>query len=73
MLHVRVYGSKADEDIKKITHAVVTQQVFINLLEIVMEPFMGRDCTATMDSAYMGELMAQVATKGWKLNVVGTT
>ena len=34
---------------------------------------MGRGCTCTMDSAYMGELLAQVATKAWKMNVVGIT
>ena len=58
MLHVRVYGGKTDEDIKKITTTVGTQQVFINLLEIFLEPFTGRRCVCTMDSAYMGKLLA---------------
>ena len=30
-------------------------------------------CTATMDSAYMGKLLAQVPTKARKMDVVGTT
>jgi len=73
MLHIRVYGGKTDSDIKKINPHVGSQQVFINLLEVFLEYYMGRGCTCTMDSAYMGELLAQVATKAWKMNVVGTT
>ena len=73
MLHVRVYGGKNDTDLRKITRTVGTQQVFIKLLEIFLRPFMGRGCCATMDSAYIGELLAQVATNAWKINVVGTT
>ena len=58
--------------LKKITRTIGTQQVFINLLEIFLRLFMGRGCCATMDLAYMGKLLARVATKAWKMNVVGT-
>ena len=47
-------------------------QKFINLLGEFLVDFMGRGCSCTMDSAYMGQLLAQVARKVWKVNVVGT-
>ena len=72
LLHVRVYGGKNDEDLNKVTGTVGTVQKFINLLEMFLGPFMGRGCIVTMDSAYMGELLAQVATKAWKVNVIST-
>ena len=34
---------------------------------------MGHGCTPSMDPAHMGELVAQEATKAWKLNVIITT
>ena len=46
---------------KMITRTVGTQLVYFNLLEILLRPFMGRWCCATMDSVYRGNLLAQVA------------
>ena len=61
MLHIRVYGDTTYEDIKTMTITVGTQQVFINLLEIFLKPVMGHRCVCTIDFAYMGTLLAQVA------------
>ena len=47
-------------------------QKFINLLGEFLTDFMRRGCSCTMDSAYMGQLLAQVACKVWLVNVLGT-
>ena len=74
MLHVRTYGGKHDKDLNQMSANTETTQKFINLLEEFLDPwFVGRGCCATMDSAYMGELLAQIATVAWKVNVLGTT
>jgi hypothetical protein len=74
-LHVRVYGGRKDEDMNKRSPNVAGKSVqkFINLLEAFFSDFMGRGHIATMDSAYMGELAAQVGREVWKLNMVGTS
>ena len=74
MVHVRTYGGKHDGDLNRTTENTGTTQKFINLLEEFLDPwFVGRGCCVTMDSAYMGELLAMVATEAWKINVVGTS
>jgi hypothetical protein len=75
-LHVRAYGGREDEEMNKKTKNVEggkSKQKFINLLETFFADFMGRGHIATMDSAYMGELAAQVGREVWKLNMIGTS
>jgi hypothetical protein len=71
-LHKCVFGRKSDKDLKKITPTVGIQQVFSNLLNIFSRLFMRRGYTATLDSAHMGELLAQVVTKAWEIIVIRT-
>ena len=74
MLHVRSYGGKHNKDLNRTTENTGTTQKFINLLEEFLDPwFVGRGCCITMDSAYMGELLAMVATEAWRMNVLGTS
>ena len=72
-LHVRVYGGKTDEDLCKTTSYTGTTQKFINLLDEFLSEFKGLGHYATMDSAYMGDVMAQIGREAWKINMVGTT
>ena len=39
----------------------------------MLEPFKGADRCVTMDSAYMGDIMAQVGCDEWKMNMVDTS
>ena len=48
-------------------------QKFINLLDEFLEEFKGCGHHATMNSAYMGDVMAQIGWEVWKINMVGTT
>ena len=73
MIRVRTYGGKSDETLKKKTQSTGSVQVFINLLDEFLTVFKGRGCHVTMDSTYMGELLALVARQVWKVNVVGST
>jgi hypothetical protein len=60
--HVRVYDGRQDEDMNRRNKNVAGKgiQQITNLLEEFFTDFMGRGHIATMDSAYMGELAAQV-------------
>ena len=73
MIKVRTYGGATDQDLCKKTKNIGTVQKYINLLALFLRNFMGRGCSCTMDSAYMGQLLAMLAREVWKINVVGTT
>jgi hypothetical protein len=49
---------KLGKDIKRKTKTIGTQQTFKNLVEMLLEPYMGRGWSIVMDSTYMGELLA---------------
>ena len=71
-LHVRTYGGKSDKDLdQKCTHTVTVQK-FVNLLDIILDDFKGKGHHITMDSAYMGDIMAQIGRYEWQINMVGT-
>ena len=71
-VHVRTYGGKKDEDLNKTTAHTGSIQKFINLLDEFLEDFKGRGHHVTMDSAYMGDLMALSGIKVWLVNMLGT-
>ena len=72
-LHVRTYGGCTDEDLKEKCVHTGTVQKFINLLDIMLDEFKGNGHHVTMDSAYMGDVMALIGRYEWLLNMVGTT
>ena len=39
----------------------------------MLDKFKGEGRCVTMDSAYMGDIMAQIGRQEWKMNMVGTT
>jgi hypothetical protein len=45
----------------------------VKLYAIMLETFKGEGRCVTMDSAYMGDIMAQIGRHEWKFNMVGTT
>ena len=72
-LYARCYGGKPDTDLSQTRHVnVVTDQKWINLYEIMLKPFHGNGYCVTCDSAYMGDIIAQVSRNEWKGNMVGT-
>ena len=67
------YGGKSDDDLAQTTLYTGTTQKFINLLDEFLEDFKGKGHHVTMDSAYMGDALAQIGRSEWKINMVGTT
>ena len=72
-LHVRVFGGKTDQDLGKRSNLTVGIQKWVNLLSLMLDDFKGRGHCVTMDSAYMGDIMALIGHEVWKINMVGTT
>ena len=71
-LVVRAYGGKSDGDLYHINNNCAMTQKWVNLYDIMLEPFKGDGCCITMDSAYMGDIMALVGRNEWVMNMVGT-
>ena len=71
-LHVRTYGGKSDEDISRTTSHTGSTQKWVNLLDEMLDEFKGKGHCVTMDSAYMGDILAQIGREEWKYNMVGT-
>ena len=41
-------------------------------MSLMIDEYKGKGCYVTMDSAYMGDIMAQVGREIWGMNMVGT-
>ena len=72
-LFARAYGGKSDGDLDHINDNTFTTQKWVNLYDIMLDPFKGEGRFVTMDSAYMGDIMAQIGHHEWGMNMVGTT
>ena len=48
-------------------------QKWTKLYDIMLDSFKGEGRSVTMDSAYMGEIMAQIGRYEYKFNMVGMT
>jgi hypothetical protein len=72
-LHARTFGGKTDENLQSRHENVVTTQKWVNLMDIILDEFKGKGHCVTMDSAYMGDVMAQIGREEWQLNMVGTS
>ena len=71
-IYVRAYGRKSDEDLTQVCTHTGTVQKWINLLDNALENYKGKGHCVAMDSAYMGDILAQVNHSEWKINMVGT-
>jgi len=71
-LHARKFGGKMDEDLQSRHVNVAATQKWVNLMSLLIDDFKGNGHNVTMDSAYMGDIMAQIGRKEWKMNMVGT-
>jgi hypothetical protein len=71
-LHAHTFGGKTDEDLQSCHVNVATTQKWVNLQSILLDDFKGKGHCVTMDSAYMGDIMAQIGREEWMMNMVGT-
>ena len=67
-----MYGRKADGNLNGRHENTVTTQKWVNLYGLLLEDFKGKGHCVTMDSAYMGDIMAQIGRHVWLVNMVGT-
>ena len=70
-LFVRAYGGKTDSDLGNKAINCETTQKWVNLYNITLNPFKGKGHNVRMDSAYMGNIMAQIGHEEWKVNMNG--
>ena len=59
-LHARTFGGKNDGDLGMLHDNCMTIQKWINLLSLMVDDYKGAGRYITMDSVYMGDIMAQV-------------
>ena len=71
-LHCRVYGGKHDQLLNRVHDNTATMQKWVNLYDSMLESFKGRGMCVTLDSAYMGDTLGQIAREIWLMNMVGT-
>jgi hypothetical protein len=71
-VHIRVFGGKTDGDLGKENDNTVTIQKWVNLLSVMLDAFKNKGHCVTMDSAYMGDIMAMIGRDVWRINMVGT-
>ena len=62
----------SDEDLDKRHVNTAGTQKYVNLFDDLLAAFRGKGHCVTMDSAYMGDIMAQILRKEWEINAVGT-
>ncbi len=71
-LHARMFCGKNDGNLGRQNENCMSIQKWINLLLLMIDDYKGVGRYITMDSAYMGNIMAQVGREVWGLNMVGT-
>lgn len=71
-IFVQAYGGQTDEDLTKPTEHCASMQKWINLYDAMLDPFKGKGHWVTCDSAYMGEILADISRNEWKTNMLGT-
>ena len=71
-VHIQVFGGKTDGDLGKENDNTVTIQKWVNLLSVMLDAFKNKGHCVTMDSAYMGDIMAMIGRDVWRINMVGT-
>jgi hypothetical protein len=72
-LHTWTFRGKTDGDLQSHHINTITMQKWVNSMSVFLDDFKGKSHCVTMDSAYMGDIMAQIGRNEWKLNMVGTS
>jgi hypothetical protein len=72
-LHAWMFRGKTDEGLQFCHINAITMQKWVNLMSVLLNNFKGKGHCVTMDSAYMGDIMAQIGRDEWKFNMVGTS
>ena len=73
-LVVRCYGGApdTDNDVSDYWYTnCASDQKWIDLYDLMFEPFKDKGQGITYDSAYMGNITAQTSCNEWKINMVG--
>ena len=65
-----MFGGKTDGDLGKTNDNTVTIQKWVNLLSVMLDAFKNNGHCVTMDSAYMGDIMAMIGRDMWRINIV---
>ena len=71
-LFARLYGSAKDDNLNRKHKNASNLQTWVNLYNLMLEPFKGKWRCMTMESAYMSNIMAQIGRYKWGINMVGT-
>ena len=72
-VHVRVFvGGATVRDLDKMNDNTVTTQKWVNMLLLMLDSFKNNAHCITMDSAYMGDIMAMIGRGMWRINMVRT-
>ncbi len=71
-VHVHVFGGATDGDLGNPNKNTITTQKWVNLLSLMLNNFKNNGHCVTMDSAYMGNIMAMIGRNVWRINMVGT-
>ena len=71
-LHAHTFGGKNGGNLGMLHDNCNTiQQWWINLMSIMIDEYTENGQYTTMDSAYMGDIMAQIGSEIWGMNMVG--
>jgi hypothetical protein len=73
MLHAWTFQGKTDGDLQSCHINTITMQKWVSLMLVLLDDFKGKGHCVTMESAYMGDIMAQISRDEWKLTMVGTS
>ena len=65
-LFVQAYGGASDMDLDVVHENVQNTQKWVQLYNIMLDKFKGEGRCVTMDSAYMGDIMAQIGSRSGK-------
>jgi hypothetical protein len=67
-----VFDGASDGDFDKMNKNTITTQKWVNLLSLMPDSFKNNGHCATMDSAYMGDIMAMIGRDVWRIKMVET-
>jgi hypothetical protein len=71
-VHVCVFGGATDSNLGKENENTVTTQKWVILLLLMLDNLKNKGHCITMDSTYMGDIMAMIGHDVWCINMVGT-
>ena len=72
-LFARVYGGAKDDNPSNSKHTSTSNlQKWVNLYNLMLEPFKQNGRCVTMDSTYMSDIMAHIGLFKWDMNMTGS-